>query len=69
MSDKVQVGPMDTSKKNSPVLAALDDEATVALNGATSVCYWNGQEFAEGELVSCGGREFECSLGNWIKRE
>ena len=68
MSDKVTVEAMDSSKQNSPVSGPVSDEATVMMDQAKNVCYWNGQEFPDGELVECAGEVYECSFGQWVKQ-
>ena len=68
MSGKVSVEAMDHSKKNSPVAGPIEDESTVMLDQASKVCYWNDQEFQEGQVVESEGREYECNFGQWIKQ-
>ena len=67
MSDKVSVGPQDKSQKNSTIAGPVEEEATVMMNTASKVCFWNGQEFPEGQLVESEGVTYECSLGQWVK--
>lgn len=67
MAEKTSVEPMDQSKKNSPISGPTSDEATVMLDNAENKCYWNGQEFNEGQLVDCQGEVYECSYGQWVK--
>lgn len=67
MSEKTSVEPMDQSKKNSPVSGPTSDEATVMLDNAASKCFWNGQEFNEGQQVDCQGKVYECSYGQWVE--
>ena len=68
MSGKVSVEAMDHGKKNSPVAGPIEDESTVMLDQASKVCYWNDQEFQEGQVVESEGREYECNFGQWIKQ-
>ena len=68
MSGKVSVEAMDHSKKNSPVAGPIEDESTVMLDQASKVCYWNDQEFQEGQVVESEGCEYECNFGQWIKQ-
>ena len=69
MSDKISVEAMDSSKQNSPIAGPIEEESTVMLDHASKVCYWNGQEFAEGQKVECGGATYECTFGQWIKQD
>ncbi|MDX1432393.1 MAG: hypothetical protein R3286_08065 [Gammaproteobacteria bacterium] len=68
MADKVTVEAMDKSKQNSPVAGPIEEESTVMLDKASKVCYWNDQEFHEGQIVECGGETFECTFGQWVKQ-
>ncbi|MEE8285312.1 MAG: hypothetical protein V3R72_01300 [Gammaproteobacteria bacterium] len=67
MSEKVSVEAMDHGKKNSPVAGPIEEESTVMLDQVSKVCYWNDQEFNEGQFVECEGSEYECTFGQWIK--
>ncbi len=67
MSEKIRVEAMDGSKKNSPVAGPIEEESTVMLDQASKVCYWNDQEFNEGQMVESDGIEYECTFGQWIK--
>lgn len=69
MSDKISVEAMDPSKKNSPVAGPIEEESTVMLDKASKVCYWNDQEFKEGQVVESDGAEYECNFGQWIKQD
>ena len=69
MADPVSVDPMDAGKQNSPVAGPVSDEATVMLDKAASKCVWNGQEFAEGDMVSSEGATYECTYGQWVKQD
>ncbi len=68
MSEKVSVEAMNHSKKNSPVAGPIEEESTVMLDQASKVCYWNDQEFKEGQLVENEGIEYESNFGQWIKQ-
>ncbi len=68
MSEKVSVEAMDHSKKNSPVAGPIEEESTVMLDQASKVCYWNDQEFNEGQFIESEGGEYECTFGQWIKQ-
>jgi hypothetical protein len=67
MADKTIVTPMDPALQNSPLIDDSDEEATVMLDGPAQQCVWNGQSFADGAMVECGGDVFECSYGRWVK--
>ena len=67
MASPTDVGPMDTDKRNSPIMTEMQEEATVVMDAADRVCYWNGVEFAEGAEVTSQGVAYECSFGNWVK--
>jgi hypothetical protein len=67
MADKIPVQAMDPAKNNSPLAGPVEDEATVILNSASSVCYWNDREFSEGEVIDAEGVSYECSFGQWVK--
>ncbi|NIM28717.1 MAG: hypothetical protein GTO67_05460 [Gammaproteobacteria bacterium] len=69
MSEKISVEAMDPSKKNSPVAGPIEEESTVMLDKASKVCYWNDQEFKEGQVVESDGAEYECNFGQWIKQD
>ncbi len=68
MSEKIRVEAMDRSKNNSPVAGPIEEESTVMLDQASKVCYWNDQEFKEGQFVESEGSEYECTFGQWIKQ-
>ena len=67
MSEPTNVDAMDHTKKNSSVVGPVAEEATVMLDLANPVCFWNGDEFADGAKVSDGTSTYECSVGKWIK--
>jgi len=67
MSDPITVEPMDSSQKNSPVAGPVEEESTVMMDAASNVCLWNGQQYDDGQMVSCDGTTYECSFGQWIK--
>jgi len=67
MADKTTVTAMDPALQNSPISDPDEDESTVMLDSAANQCMWNGQTFAEGAMVECGGVVFECNYGRWAK--
>ncbi len=64
-----EVGPIDTSKKNSEVLGPASDEATVQMDQLEEKCYWNDAEFTSGDRVEAEDKCYECSFGRWIEVE
>lgn len=69
MSEKVTVQAMDPSKRNSPVAGPIESESTVMMDEADKVCYWNDQEYDEGQIIDCDGVAYECSFGQWIRQK
>ena len=55
MSEKIKVGPLDESKKTSPIAGPLEQEGTVVMNAAANVCHWNDQAFNDGQLIESDG--------------
>jgi hypothetical protein len=49
------------------VAGPIEEESTVMLDQASKVCYWNDQEFNEGQFVESEGSVYECTFGQWIK--
>jgi len=68
MAKVTPVEPMDKKKKNSPIAGPIEEESTVMMDTASKRCYWNDQEFQEGDVVSADGVQYECNLGQWVKR-
>ena len=66
MSDKVE--PMDPNKKNSQIAGPVSDEATVIMNTASDSCVWNDQTYSEGSVVENEGVNYECHMGQWVKK-
>ena len=66
MSDKVE--PMDPNKKNSQIAGPVSDEATVIMNTASDSCVWNDQAYEEGSVVESEGVNYECHMGQWVKK-
>jgi hypothetical protein len=67
MADRTTVAPMDSTQKNSPVSGPIEGESTVLLDAAASSCFWNGQQFDEGDMVQCDGATYECTYGRWVR--
>ncbi len=68
MPDAIAVQAMDPDKKNSPVSGPVQEQATVMLDTASSVCLWNDEEFRDGQIVEHEGNRFECSFGRWVTK-
>jgi len=62
-----QVGPVDPTKKNSPIAKGSPPEAQAKGPAAPSgsVCYWNGQAYSEGATVCGSGMKYRCTSGVW----
>ena len=65
----VSVDTVDASKKNSEIVGATADEATVSMDLQDAKCYWNDVEFSQGARVNSGGICYECSYGRWVEQE
>lgn len=63
-----QVGAMDPELRNSPFVDELDEDMEVVRQQVPGepVCYFNGQAFANDELVLSGSRVLRCRYGVWI---
>ncbi len=66
MSDPKSVGTADPAKKTSPVTGPVDSDATV-LTQADMKCYWNDEEFDNGDRISNEGKNYEASNGQWVE--
>jgi len=71
MSDNsgVAVESVDPAKKTSEITGLTSDEATVSMDLADAVCFWNDTEYAQGSRVNTDGKCYECSFGRWIEIE
>ncbi|MCH9670008.1 MAG: hypothetical protein K0U93_01025 [Gammaproteobacteria bacterium] len=67
MSEPTNVQAMDKTKKNSTIVGPVEEEATVMMDLANPVCFWNGAQFDDGTTVSDGESVYECSVGKWVK--
>ena len=63
----ITVQAMDPARKNSPLMGPVAGEATVIMDQANQVCFWNDQQFEDGDEVTCEGKSYECSFGQWVK--
>ena len=66
MSDPKPVDAADPAKKTSPVTGPVDSDATV-LTQADMKCYWNDEEYDNGDRISNGGKNYEASNGKWVE--
>ncbi|MCK5225426.1 MAG: hypothetical protein KAQ89_01775 [Planctomycetes bacterium] len=62
----LQVGAVDTSKENSPILDSSFPEESKAEE--RKLCWFNGAQFAPGAEVCSGGVRLRCApSGNWVR--
>jgi hypothetical protein len=63
------VGAIDPELKTSPVLEETDEESYELRHPApdASVCYFNGEAFATGDVVRSGSAILRCRQGVWIE--
>ena len=67
MSDPKPVDEVDPAKKTSKITGPVDDDATVLTTNADVKCYWNDEEFDNGDRVTSGGKNYEASNGQWVE--
>ena len=67
MSDPKPVDAVDPAKKTSKITGPVDDDATVLTTNADVKCYWNDEEFDNGDRVTSGGKNYEASNGQWVE--
>lgn len=67
MSDPKAVEAVDPAKKTSKITGPVDSDATVLSSGAEVKCYWNDEEFDDGNRVTSGGKSYEASNGMWVE--
>ncbi len=61
------VAPADPGKKTSAITEPA--EATVQMSEMEAKCYWNDEEFAQGDRISADGTCYECAFGKWVELE
>jgi hypothetical protein len=63
------VGAIDPKLKTSPVLEEMAEESYELRHQVPerSVCYFNGETFASGQLVRSGTAVLECREGVWVE--
>ena len=58
----IQVGPIDTNKKNSPIKEGPPPEEEAEVKGGT--CYFNGVAYSEGAYVCSERKLLRCYYDN-----
>ncbi len=61
------VQPADPAKKTSPISVPTGDEATVQMTAENEFCYWNGDKYKQGEMISASGKTYCCNFGSWME--
>jgi hypothetical protein len=59
------VGPIDKTRINSLI---VDDQKLSIIDLHDSDCYFNGQKYPNGSLISAQGEIYQCSYGTWINQ-
>lgn len=67
MSDAKTVEAADPAKKTSKITGPVDNDATVLTVEGDIKCFWNDEEFSNGERVSAEGKTYEASNGLWVE--
>ena len=61
------LGPPDPELKNSPIVEENDEDFDVLRQEIDEgVCYFNGQEYSDGEYVQSGDTYLRCDKGCWV---
>jgi hypothetical protein len=63
-----QVGDQDPEQKNSPIVVESEEESLFLREEVPgdAVCYFNGEEFSEHEIVQSGSLVLRCDRGIWV---
>jgi hypothetical protein len=63
-----QVGDQDPELKNSPIAVESDEESQLLREEipGDAVCYFNGEEFSQYEVVQSGSLLLRCDRGIWV---
>jgi len=63
-----QVGDQDPELKNSPIAIESDEESQLLREEipGDAVCYFNGAEFSQDEVVQSGSQLLRCDRGIWV---
>ncbi|MBL1142555.1 MAG: hypothetical protein HND53_11030 [Proteobacteria bacterium] len=67
MSDPKSVEAADPTKKTSKITGPVDNDATVITSEVEIKCFWNDEEFGNGDRVTSGGKTYEANNGMWIE--
>jgi hypothetical protein len=67
MSDAKPVEAADPAKKTSKITGPIDNDATVLTSEVEIKCFWNDEEFSNGDRVTSEGKTYEASNGLWIE--
>ena len=64
-----QVGAQDLELRNSPVAEEADDESEVLKQEVPGepVCYFNDQNYSNGNYVCSGNALLRCDYGIWVR--
>ncbi len=67
MSGPKPVEAVDPAKKTSTITGPVADDATVLTTNDDIKCYWNDEEFANGDRITTEGKSYEASNGQWVE--
>lgn len=67
MSEPKSVEAVDPAKNTSQITGPVDDDATVLTTNDDIKCYWNDEEFDNGDRVTSEGKCYEASNGQWVE--
>lgn len=67
MSEAKPVDAADPAKKSSRVTGPVDNDATVLTTSDDVKCYWNDEEFHNGDRIATDGKTYEASNGQWVE--
>lgn len=67
MSEPKPVEAADPAKKTSKITGPVDDDATVLTTNDDIKCYWNDEEFDNGDRIISEGKSYEASNGQWVE--
>lgn len=67
MSDPKPVEAVDPAKNTSKITGPVDSDATVLTVEGNIKCFWNDEEFDNGDRVTSGGKTYEASNGSWVE--
>ena len=67
MSEPKPVEAADPAKNTSTITGPVDDDATVLTTNDDIKCYWNDEEFDNGDRIISEGKSYEASNGQWVE--